>query len=175
MDKELKCSNCTSNGSCSRCGECCMPFIPITWKEFKRIKKYIDENNIEPAEIIEGNNVYIKCTFYDRKNKRCNVYPVRPEVCKRFICSHSEEKIDTNRKYFDERAEINGNTYKLMPMDLLFYKKLDTLIYYIYGQYKPKNQEHFIYILNKIGRTDIVKAIEEGNIKLTWKEEENVR
>lgn len=171
MKEELKCANCSNNGSCSKCGECCSPFIPITWKEYKRIKKYINENNINPINIREGNNVYIKCTFYDRKNKRCNVYPVRPEVCKRFMCSYKQEKININRKYFDERAEINGKTWKLMPMDLLFYNKPDTLIYYIYGQYKPKNQEHFIYILNKVGRGDIAKEIELGNIKINWKEE----
>lgn len=171
MQEELKCSNCTNNGYCSKCGECCTPFIPITRKEYKRIKKYIDENNIKPTNIREGNNVYIKCTFYDRENKRCNIYPVRPEVCKKFMCSYSEEKIDKNRKYFDERAEINGNTEKIMPMELLFYNKIDTLIYFIQARFKPKDEEHFIWILNKIGRNDVANAIERGIIKLTWEEE----
>lgn len=169
--KKFKCENCTNNGSCSRCGECCSPFIPITWKEYKRIKKYIEENNIEPSNIRDGNNVYISCPFYDRANKKCNVYSVRPEVCKRFLCSHKQEKINTNRKYFDERAQINGNTYKLMPLDLLFYNRPDTIIYYIYGRYKPKNKEHFIEILNDVDRSDIVKAIELGQIKINFDEE----
>ena len=58
-----------------------------------------------------------------------------------------------------------------MPLDLLFYDRPDTILYYIYARYKPKNQEHFIKILNNVGRDDFVKAIESGQIKIKFDEE----
>ena len=168
MDNTIKCSNCTNNNVCSRCGECCTPFIPITQKECERIKKYIKEHDIRPTEIREGNNIYLRCPFYDSKNKKCNVYQVRPEVCKKFICSNNEKIIDDNRKYYDARADINGNTKKLTPMDLLFYDRLETLFYYIQWQFNPKSEKQLIEILCLIGRTDIAKEIIKKNITITW-------
>ena len=45
----MSCNNyCDSCGKCTRCGECCAAFLPITRKEEKRIKKYVKQNNIEP-------------------------------------------------------------------------------------------------------------------------------
>ena len=111
----------TCNGKCSNCGNCCIPWLPITKKEYKKIKDYIEQHNIKPVPLKEGNNYYMDCCFHDRENKRCTIYEVRPEVCKNFICSASFEKVDKDRKHYDKRAEINGNTGVLNPFDLLFY------------------------------------------------------
>ena len=50
----MNCKNyCDNCGNCTRCGECCVALIPITRKEEKRIRKYVQENKIEP-EFFEG-------------------------------------------------------------------------------------------------------------------------
>lgn len=160
--------NCI-NGECSRCGECCTPFIPITNKEYKKIKEYIEENNIECENQIDGNNVYVRCCFYNRKERKCNIYKVRPEVCRRFRCNHGLKSIEARKKYFNDRADINKVGGKVQGMDELFYGKLDMLLYQI-KHYNPQNDEEFKTLLKLMGRNDIIEGINEGKIVLTWGE-----
>ena len=37
----------TQGGECSNCGQCCSRFLPISAKEVKTIKRYIQKNHIE--------------------------------------------------------------------------------------------------------------------------------
>ena len=96
---------------CINCGECCGP-VPISEKEYKEIKKYCIENNIEP---------YLKlnefdCPFRDHKRKKCNIYPVRPDMCKLFgvtkgmTCSNGNSCNIDGYKYIlkDPNKDING-------------------------------------------------------------------
>lgn len=166
---EEKLNNFFKDGKCSRCGECCTPFIPITNKEYKTIKKYIEKNNIECEEQVEGNNVYIKCCFYNRKEKKCNIYEVRPEVCRRFKCCNSMQQINARRKYFNDRADINKAGTKIQGMDELFYGKLDMLLYYI-KHLNPQNNDNFIKICKYLGRFDIIEGIKNGKIQVEWSE-----
>ena len=163
--------NLCKSGQCSRCGECCTPFIPITTKEYKTIEKYIKENNIECENPVDGNNVHVKCCFYNRKEKKCNIYPVRPEVCRRFQCNKTMQQIRARRKHFNNRADINKVGGKIQGMDELFYGKLDCLLYQI-KYYNPQNTEEFIKICETMGRKDIIQGIKEGKIKLGWSNEE---
>ena len=161
------------DGKCSRCGECCTPFIPITNKEYEKIKKYIKENDIECENQIDGNNVYIKCCFYNRKEKKCNIYEVRPEVCRRFKCCNSMQQINARRKYFNDRADINKAGTKIQGMDELFYGKLDMLLYYI-KHLKPQNDEQFKDILKMLGRNDLLEGIKKGQIKVEWEDKDSI-
>jgi Fe-S-cluster containining protein len=156
-------------GKCSRCGECCTPFIPITNKEYKTIKKYIKENKIDKENLVEGNNVYIKCCFYNRKEKKCNIYKVRPEVCKRFKCCNTPQQINARRKYFNDRADINKAGTKIQGMDELFYGDLTSILYYI-KYLNPQNDKQFKAILKYLGREDMLEGIKEGKIKIGWRE-----
>lgn len=160
------------DGKCSRCGECCTPFIPITNKEYKTIKKYIKENNIQCENQVDGNDVYIKCCFYNRKEKKCNIYKVRPEVCKRFRCCNTTQQINDRRKYFDNRADINKFGGKIQGMDELFYGKLDMLLYYI-KYLNPQDDKDFIRALKYLGREDMIEGMEKGQIKLEWSKNGN--
>ena len=36
------------NGKCSNCGGCCIPWLPLTYKEIDTIKDYISKHNIKP-------------------------------------------------------------------------------------------------------------------------------
>lgn len=157
-------------GKCSRCGECCTPFIPITNKEYKIIKKYIKDNDIQKENLIDGENVYVRCCFYNRKEKKCNIYEVRPEVCRRFKCCNSMQQINARKKYFNDRADINKVGTKIQGMDELFYGDLTSLLYYI-RYLKPKNTDDFIRICKIMGRHDIIKGIKTGQIKLEWNDD----
>lgn len=78
----------TINGNCSNCGLCCQAILTISEKEIQKIKSYIGKNKIKPINrhsIVDKEFIDI-CPFLDQQNK-CLIYPVRPEVCKRFMCS----------------------------------------------------------------------------------------
>ena len=96
--------NCTKNGKCSNCGQCCIPWLPITWEEYLIIKDYIKDNKILPTPCREGDNIYMDCPFHDRHNKRCNIYEVRPEVCRTFSCGSPNKTIKKNRYYYDSKT-----------------------------------------------------------------------
>ena len=120
--------NLTCKGKCSRCGGCCMPCVPITLEEYYKIKDYIKENDIPyevPQPYFTSNGqqeIDLRCCFYDKKNKKCKIYDVRPEVCRSYSCCLSENILEHNRYYYDKRADINGNHLdRLIPFDLLFY------------------------------------------------------
>lgn len=77
---------CDKCGNCSRCGNCCSAMIPLTKKEEKIIRKYIHENKIEPEFFQDEEKMNLQCCFYDRTNKKCKIYEVRPNICKTFKC-----------------------------------------------------------------------------------------
>jgi uncharacterized protein len=60
---------------CEGCGECC-GVIPVTSAEFEKVKQYAFLNGVTPLD--QG----LTCPF--RQNNRCQVYPVRPIICRIF-------------------------------------------------------------------------------------------
>lgn len=173
--------NQTCNGKCSRCGQCCNAWNPITLSEYFIIKEYITENNIKPSLCRpEGNNLYITCPF--NTGHECSIYEVRPEVCKQFSCHLPEDIIDKNRTYFDSRADINGNHRdRFIPFDLLFFGDPMTAIMITYKELHADNNQKMIDTLKKMGGDqdflqkwnlpscyEIAEAMEKGQIKLEW-------
>ena len=85
----------TENGKCpTSCGRCCTNILPVSDYEIKKIKQYIKHHKIEVNNPNKDNNVFNGdyedvCPFLD-KNKRCQIYIQRPEVCKWFMCNGSE-------------------------------------------------------------------------------------
>ena len=84
----------TINGECSGCGRCCTNILPLSQKEIQKIKSYIGQYKVTP---VNRNNVLTKeysnvCPFLSKENK-CNIYKVRPEICKRFICSKFKNNV----------------------------------------------------------------------------------
>ena len=91
----MNCNNyCDSCGNCTRCGECCAACLPITRKEEKRIKEYVKQNNIEPEFFQTEKDINLNCCFYDRTNKICKIYEVRPNICRSFKCNRNIFKLD---------------------------------------------------------------------------------
>lgn len=84
----------TDNGVCTGCGQCCSDMLPLTKSDITRITKYINANNIKPIShipaILANPAIDMVCPFMDESvpNKRhCVIYPVRPVICRYFICS----------------------------------------------------------------------------------------
>ena len=90
------------NPNCINCIECCSIFSMITPKEYKTLRKYI---NNEGKEIFaqglnnwlessyKHNSINLMCPFIS-KNKRCLIYNKRPRVCREFHCSESLNKLN---------------------------------------------------------------------------------
>ena len=90
----------TINGVCSNCGECCTRFLRMSSGEKKNILRYLKKNDITlsltkmPFNL--NTTIYNICPFRDLTDKKCLIYPVRPEVCKSFICNNPKEVERTN-------------------------------------------------------------------------------
>ena len=96
----------TKEGKCSGCGQCCAAVLPVSEEELKIITKYIAKHNIKPQRHDIGfsrPHKDLTCPFLDnRKEYRCLIYPVRPDVCKHFICNIPQSKVIADRKRFWE-------------------------------------------------------------------------
>lgn len=90
--KDMSLVDCSKNGKCTGCGECCSNLLPMTMEEIDRIGKYIYYKKIEavnhkPAFIV-GEIVDMCCPFLDttKPDHKCLIYDVRPEICRDFFC-----------------------------------------------------------------------------------------
>ena len=89
MDKiplNNKSTDFTINGKCSKCGQCCSNFIPLTEDEVKRLKKIVRKRKLKPHRNHVVNAMYdATCPFLNDENK-CRIYEDRPMICKFFKC-----------------------------------------------------------------------------------------
>lgn len=143
----MNCENYCNNHKCSKCGSCCAMGIPITRKEEKTIKKYIEERNIRPENLIDDNNFYVMCCFYDRKNKCCKIYPVRPEICRSFKCDRDnsileKEKIDNHKRSYWNHIAKDGVIKHFTTFDMLFYNDPVPMLNYLFRYaFNEKNDD----------------------------------
>lgn len=154
-------SNRLPNGECSRCGECCgaVP-MPFTKKEAKRMANYIIEHNIIPEPLEQdGDNIYLRCCFYNKTTKSCNIYPVRPEMCRVFRCDQSMKLIDKHKTDIHARAYFNhtsgGTPTNVTNFLHYFYGDISHLIMYFKSQGVDKEQ--ILFILNNYGLRKTLK------------------
>lgn len=95
----------TCNGKCSNCGQCCSNLLPLSKREVKRIKAYIKKHHIKEQRHNATTGVDMTCPFRDEANKKCLVYEVRPDICRSFMCNHTQQDI--------MRAKINFHALRL--------------------------------------------------------------
>lgn len=95
----------TKNGKCSRCGQCCSNFIPLTSSELKELQELTKTDIEVQLKTDDKGRVYMLCPFLimtqDSNETRCSIYDKRPSVCKMFRC---DGKLDT--KYFKKDSYI---------------------------------------------------------------------
>lgn len=93
----------TKNGECSNCGSCCSDFLPISGKEIKNIKKYIRKKNIkEQKHVIPTSRPAIDftCPFRNDSKRRCEIYSVRPAICRDFKCDKPKKQIKADKSMY---------------------------------------------------------------------------
>lgn len=96
----------TKDGKCSECGSCCSDCLPISKKEIKKIKRYIKKHNIKEQRHVFA-NIDMTCPFRNEKERKCEIYPVRPMICRQFMCNHTEEDIMKAKwAYHDKYAPV---------------------------------------------------------------------
>lgn len=130
-------TNFTCNRECSNCGQCCSDLLPLNNMEIKRIKEYIREHNIKECKhlsILVKNPLDLTCPFRDNVNNKCMIYEVRPEICRRFICSNTMEDIEKTKK-------LISKTRKDISMRNVFFNgpPLETILFRIILQLQKEN------------------------------------
>jgi len=123
--------NKTINSICSNCGDCCCAYPTVSAIEVKTIKKYIKDNNTK--ELIHKRNGRLEsiCTFRNREDKKCNIYEVRPEICRLFICSGGPlgiTKEDIERIRLTSSYNISPHPHK--SFHEIFYDNTDWVLNY---------------------------------------------
>ena len=83
-------------GHCSKCGECCTCFLPITQEELNQIQFYVLRNNIKPQKQMLIMQNRLTCPYYD--SKKCLIYEVRPIICKEFYC-YKKPSLESLQRY----------------------------------------------------------------------------
>lgn len=105
--------DCTRDGKCSDCGGCCVNELAMTKQEVKIIKDYIKKHNIKPKKTLAPTVepvIDLTCPFLDQTvtSHRCQIYEVRPKICREFICSNPK------RIFFELADDFN----KLESIDI---------------------------------------------------------
>lgn len=86
-------------GKCSKCGECCTPFLPVSQKEIDIIQEYVIKNNIKPQKQLLVMEHRLSCPYYN--GQKCLIYEVRPLICKEFYC-YKKPTYETGEKFASE-------------------------------------------------------------------------
>lgn len=84
------------NGKCSECGECCGNLLPLSGADIKRLRRYIKKHKISKQNDIDPLRIEVlqDCVFLKKDlEKRCAVYPARPEICRMFNCDNQRHGI----------------------------------------------------------------------------------
>ena len=84
VKQDIKITDNSICGRCSKCGECCTNLLPITQTEINEIQKYVTKNNIHPQLQLLVMENRLTCPYYD--GKKCLIYEIRPLICKIFYC-----------------------------------------------------------------------------------------
>lgn len=138
-------TNYQVNGKCSRCGQCCGAFLPLSkleatkmehlYKSSRQIKDRVDmlynEDKIfsDSFNIKDINSLYMTCPFFDYIDKKCLIYDNRPKVCVLFHCDE-EEMIDEIKElnetcyYNNSKSKLSCTTYRFLDKH-----KFDTAIH----------------------------------------------
>jgi len=101
--------DCSLNGKCTGCGECCSNFLPVSQSEIDLIQKYVIENNIHPAKQMLVMQSSLTCPYFN--GKKCLIYEVRPLICREFYC-YKKMDIEMAKK-FQKEEHISVNMWAI--------------------------------------------------------------
>ena len=102
----------TKDGECSSCGSCCSALLPLSNREIKEIARYIKKHNIKPcnhkvgAPIAMDIDFDMTCPFRDNVNRVCIIYPLRPLICRDFLCSNVNKHVQPPDDLFKTKRTV---------------------------------------------------------------------
>lgn len=109
LNERLNITDCSENGQCSNCGQCCNNLLPLNFQEIERIRKFVKKHNVQPCAHFAPYSEFagdMICPFRDSAAKRCTIYPVRPKICRTFFCGDPKEKIAAEREATYRRCSM---------------------------------------------------------------------
>lgn len=100
----------TRNHKCSGCAHCCTAFLPWTSKEVHVVKDFMKEHFIVPYFLssFDKHNLYVFCPFLNKDTRRCQIYPVRPLICRTFKCDKNINTLNKEKEFAHKRADYNS-------------------------------------------------------------------
>lgn len=113
----------TRCGECSNCGQCCSDILHLSEEEIKRIDKYLKENKV--VQHNKGKN-NLMCPFRNEMLKKCDIYEVRPEICRIFKCNKTPEEAYRNREFtnFNKKPRSLAELFFLDDSKIKFLKEI---------------------------------------------------
>ena len=92
--------NFTKDGKCVSCGNCCTAILPVTKEEIKAIKRYVKRKHIKPVVHPGKADIDLTCPFRNDEKKICNIYEVRPTICRDFKCDKPQKMIEETKEHY---------------------------------------------------------------------------
>ena len=93
----------TVDGKCSQCGACCSDFLPVSEQEISKIHAYVRKHGIKihknappTAKPVED----YTCPFRNEAERKCDIYEVRPAICRDFQCDKPRKQIETDKALY---------------------------------------------------------------------------
>lgn len=99
----------TVNGECSNCGACCSDFLPVSDGEVNAIRRYIKKHGIKPHKKTPPTaepTVDMTCPFRNDLERKCDIYPVRPAICRDFRCDKPRKEIMANKAMYHGKYTV---------------------------------------------------------------------
>jgi len=100
----------TKDGKCSQCGACCSDWLPVGKHELKRIRDYVKKHEIRErkhcAPFAKPLDFDMVCPFRNNDDRRCEIYPVRPAICRDFRCDKPKKGIFADRDMYERRFAV---------------------------------------------------------------------
>lgn len=103
-----------NNPSCTNCNECCSMGVMLLPEEYKKLKKYLLNDNTGKTiyndavnrikKYSKGGTIYWMCPF-SNSNKKCSIYNIRPSICRDFHCK-KELSENYNRAKYEEKEHF---------------------------------------------------------------------
>ena len=109
MDMKSGVLDFTKDGECSNCGQCCSNFLPMSVKDAKRIKDYVQRKHIQECVHRPPTADPVKdytCPFRDDEKRICTIYEVRPAICRDFRCDKPRKNIEADKRMYHKRFDI---------------------------------------------------------------------
>ena len=101
---------------CIGCGECCTDLLPTTRREIVRLRDYAKKHQLKEHRLPAGaalESVDLTCPFRNEMTKRCDVYPVRPLICRAFICSRTLQAARKTRDLVQSDRDIHSLRWEI--------------------------------------------------------------